>query len=96
MGLMPGVEHGRLRRTGRSASPVVLSTGLDPTGEGNRQAASSMWYHFHETGEEIWVLTQVAVRGTGETFSIILKGYHPFAAQAVRRCLTMCPVDLGL
>ena len=39
-----------------------------------------MWHHCDETGEEVWVQTQVAVGATGKTPSIFPKGYHPFAA----------------
>ena len=65
----------------RSDSPVELSLGMDLTGGEDWQAASVMWYPWNETGEDVWVHTQVTVRASGETLTVFLKGYHPFAAQ---------------
>ena len=65
----------------QSESPVELSLGVDLTGGGNWQAATVEWYPWDETGEDIWVHTQVTVRASGETLTIFLKGYHPLAAQ---------------
>ena len=65
----------------RSESPVELSLGVDLSGGEDWQAGSVTWYPWDETGEDIWVHTQVVVRAPGETLTVFLKGYHPFAAQ---------------
>ena len=65
----------------RSQSPVELSLGVDLSGGEDWQAASVEWYPWNETGEDVWVYTQVTVRASGETLTVFLKGYHPFAEQ---------------
>ena len=65
----------------RSQSPVELMLGVDLTGGENWQAASVSWTPWDETEEEVWVHTQLVVKATGETLTVFLKGYHPFAAQ---------------
>jgi hypothetical protein len=65
----------------RSASPVELSLGADLTGGEDWQASSVTWHPWNETGEDVWVHTQVTVRASGESLTVFLKGYHPFAAQ---------------
>jgi hypothetical protein len=45
------------------------------------QAASVTWHPWQETGEDVWVHTEVIVRATGETLTIFLKGRHPLAVQ---------------
>jgi hypothetical protein len=65
----------------RSASPVELSLGVDLSGGENWQASSVEWYPWDETGEDVWVVTHVTVRATGETLTVFLNGYHPFAVQ---------------
>jgi hypothetical protein len=65
----------------RSESPVVLSLGVDLGGGENWQATSVVWYPWNETGEDVWVRTQVTVRASGEAVTVFLKGYHPFAVQ---------------
>jgi hypothetical protein len=65
----------------RSASPVELALGVDLTGGGDWQASSVTWYPWNETGEDVWAYTQVTVRASGETLTVFLKGYHPFAVQ---------------
>ena len=65
----------------RSASPVELALGVDLTGGEDWQANSVMWYPWDEIEEEAWVHTQVVVRATGESLTVFLKGYHPFAEQ---------------
>jgi hypothetical protein len=65
----------------RSESPVELSLGVDLTGGGDWRAASVTWYPWDETGEDVWVHTQVIARASGETLTVFLKGYHPYAAQ---------------
>jgi hypothetical protein len=65
----------------RSQSPVELSLGVDLAGQEDWQAASVTWVPWDETGEDVWVHTQVTVRASGETLTIFLKGYHPLAAQ---------------
>ncbi|MGD9048438.1 MAG: hypothetical protein PVF77_10315 [Anaerolineae bacterium] len=65
----------------RSESPVELSLGVDLTGGENWQAASVTWHPWDEAEEEVWVHTQLTVRASGETLTVFLKGYHPFAAQ---------------
>jgi len=45
------------------------------------QAATVTWHPWDETGESVWVHTQVTIRAGGESLTILLKGYHPFAAQ---------------
>lgn len=80
----------------RSASPVELWLGVDPTGNEAWQAASVAWHPWDETGEDVWLHTQVIVRATAETLTIFLRGYHP---QAVRGGATLFDdvqvVDLG-
>jgi len=65
----------------RSQSPVELSLGVDLTGAEDWQAPSVTWHPWDETGEDTWVHTQLTVRASGETLTVFLKGYHPFAAQ---------------
>ena len=65
----------------RSESPVELSLGVDLTGNGDWQAASVTWRPWDETAEDTWVHTQVTVRAGGESLTLFLKGYHPFATQ---------------
>jgi hypothetical protein len=65
----------------RSQSPVELSLGVDLTGAEDWQAASVTWHPWDEIEEEIWVHTQVVVQSTGQSLTIFLKGYHPYAAQ---------------
>jgi hypothetical protein len=65
----------------RSASPVELSLGIDLTNGEDWQAASVTWYPWDEVDEDIWVHIQVAVQANGESLTVFLKGYHPFAAQ---------------
>jgi hypothetical protein len=65
----------------RSQSPVELSLGVDLSGGEDWQAASVVWNPWNETGEDVWVHTQVTARASGETLTVFLKGYHPFAAQ---------------
>jgi hypothetical protein len=64
-----------------SASPVELSLGVDLTGGEDWQAASVTWHPWDETGEDIWVHTQVVVKASGESLCVFLKGDHPFATQ---------------
>jgi hypothetical protein len=63
----------------RSESPVELFLGVDLTGGEDWQAASVTWHPWQETGEDVWVHTQVTVRATGEVVTIFLKGHHPVA-----------------
>jgi hypothetical protein len=65
----------------QSESPVELSLGVDLTGSENWQAATVTWHPWDETGESVWVHTQVTVRAGGPGLGVFLKGYHPFAAQ---------------
>ena len=65
----------------RSQSPVELSLGVDLTSGVDWQAASVTWHPWDETEEDVWVHTQVTARASGETLTVFLKGYHPFAAQ---------------
>jgi hypothetical protein len=65
----------------RSQSPVELSLGVDLTGGLDWQATSVAWHPWDETEEDVWVHTQVAVRASGESLTVFLVGYHPFAAQ---------------
>ena len=65
----------------RSQSPVELSLGVDLSGGEDWQSMSVEWYPWNETGEDIWVYTRVTVRASGETLTVFLKGYHPFAVQ---------------
>jgi hypothetical protein len=65
----------------RSQSPVELSLGVDLTGAEDWQAPSVTWHAWGETGEDIWVHTQFTVRASGESMTLFLKGYHPFAVQ---------------
>ena len=65
----------------RSQSPVELTLGVDLTAGEDWQAASVTWHPWNETGEDVWVHTRVTVRASGESITIFLKGYHPFAAQ---------------
>jgi hypothetical protein len=61
----------------RSASPVVLSLGVDLSGAEDWQAPSVTWHDWDELGEDTWVHTRVTVRGRGHALTIFLKGYHP-------------------
>jgi hypothetical protein len=65
----------------RSESPVVLSLGVDLIGGEDWQAATVTWTPWDETGEDVWVHTQVTVRVSGESLTAFLRGYHPFATQ---------------
>jgi D-lyxose ketol-isomerase len=65
----------------RSQSPMELSLGVDLAGQEDWQAASVTWVPWDETGEDVWVHTQLTVRASGETLTILLRGYHPFAVQ---------------
>jgi hypothetical protein len=65
----------------RSESPVELSLGVDLSGGEDWQAGSVTWYPWDETGEDVWVQTKVTVRASGESLTIFVKGYHPFATQ---------------
>ena len=65
----------------RSQSPVELSLGVDLSGDGDWQAGTVTWHPWDETEEEIWVHTRVVVQATGQSLTIFLKGYHPFATQ---------------
>jgi hypothetical protein len=65
----------------RSESPVELSLGVDLTGVEDWRAATVSWHPWDETGEDVWLQTQVTVRATGEMLTVFLKGYHPFAVQ---------------
>jgi hypothetical protein len=65
----------------RSASPVELSLGLDPTGGTDWQAETVRWSPWDEMAEEEWVHTEELVEAGGEALTVFLKGYHPFAAQ---------------
>jgi len=65
----------------RSASPVELALGVDLIGGENWQATPVQWHPWNETEEEVWVHTQVVVKAAGESLTLFLKGYHPFAAQ---------------
>jgi hypothetical protein len=64
----------------RSQSPVELSLGVDLGGEDWR-APSVNWYPWNETGEDVWVHTQVTVRASGARLTVFLRGFHPFAVQ---------------
>jgi hypothetical protein len=66
----------------RSQSPVELALGVDLSGGEDWQAASVTWYPWNETAEDLWVHTQVMVRASGESLTVLLKGYHPLAMQA--------------
>jgi hypothetical protein len=80
----------------RSDSPVELSLGVDLTAGDNWQAGSVTWYPWDETGEDVWVHTQIAVRASGQALTIFLKGYHPSAAQGGATLLdNVRVVDLG-
>ena len=74
----------------RSESPVELSLEVDLTGGGDWQAASVEWHPWDEAEEETSVHTQVAVRASGTSVKVFLKGYYPFAARGARRCSMMC------
>ena len=65
----------------RSESPVELSLGVDLTGGEDWQAASVIWYPWSEVEEAVWVHAQLTVRANGESLTIFVKGYHPFATQ---------------
>ena len=65
----------------RTQSSVELSLGVDLGGGEDWRAASVTWYPWGETGDDIWVHTQVTVRASGETVIVFLKGYHPSAVQ---------------
>ena len=58
----------------RSQSPVELSLGVDLSGGQNWQAASATWHPWNEIEDETWVRTQVFVRASAETLSVLLKG----------------------
>jgi len=80
----------------RSQSPVELFLGVDLTSGVDWQAASVTWHPWDETEEHVWVHTQVTVRASGETLTVFLKGYHPFAAQGGATLFDdMRVVDLG-
>jgi uncharacterized protein (DUF2164 family) len=74
----------------RSASPVELSLGVGLSSGEDWQAASVEWHPWDETGQDVWVHTQVNVRASGETLTIFLKGYHPFAEQGGATLLMIC------
>jgi hypothetical protein len=63
----------------RSESPVELFLGVDLAGGEDWQSASVTWYPWQETGEDVWVHTQVTVRAAGEVMTVFLKGWHPVA-----------------
>ena len=65
----------------RSQSPVELFLGVDLTGGEHWQTATVTWTPWDEPGEDVWMHTQVTVRASGETLTVFLKGYHPFATQ---------------
>jgi hypothetical protein len=65
----------------RSQSPVELSLGVDLSSGGDWQVGTVTWHPWDETEEEVWVHTQVVVQATGQSLTIFLKGYHPFAMQ---------------
>lgn len=65
----------------RSASPVQLFLGTDPSGGQNWQADSVTWHPWDETQENAWVHTQVVVKAQAEALTLFLKGYHPQAVQ---------------
>jgi hypothetical protein len=65
----------------RSASPVEMSLGIDLSAGQDWQAPSVMWHPWDETEEDTWAHTQVTVQASGETMTLFLRGYHPFAAQ---------------
>jgi hypothetical protein len=65
----------------RSRSPVELSLGVDLGGGQDWQAGTVAWHPWDETEEVVWVHTQVIVKATGESLTLFLKGYHPFATQ---------------
>jgi hypothetical protein len=58
----------------RSQSPVELSLGVDLAGQEDWQAASVTWVPWDETGEDVWVHTQLTVRASGETLTILSEG----------------------
>jgi len=64
-----------------SASPVVLSLGVDLTGGEDWRAPSVTWYDWDEAGADVWVFTEVTVRATGDKLTVFLKGYHPVAVR---------------
>ena len=63
----------------RSQSPVELSLGVDLTAGEDWRAPSVVWHPWQETGEDIWLHTQVTVRASGEALTVFLKGRHPLA-----------------
>jgi hypothetical protein len=65
----------------RSESPVELSLGVDLTGGEDWRAASVEWHPWDDAEEEKWAHTQVAVRASGTSLTVLLKGYHPLAAR---------------
>jgi len=88
-----------LRDTGKhvcSQSPVELSLGVDVSSGEDWQAASVEWHPWDETGEDVWVHIQITVRASGETLTIFLRGYHPFAVQGSATLFdAVRVVDLG-
>jgi hypothetical protein len=60
---------------------VELSLGIDLTGGSDWRAASVTWHPWDETEEDAWVHTQLTVTANGETLTLFLEGYHPFATQ---------------
>jgi hypothetical protein len=54
---------------------------VDLSGGEGWQAATVTWNPWDETGADVWVYAQVMVRASGETLTVCLKGYHPFAVQ---------------
>lgn len=80
----------------RSQSPVELSLGVDLSGGEDWQATSVVWYPWNEVGEDVWVHTQVTVGAAGDTLTVFLEGYHPFAVQGGATLLDdVRVVDLG-
>jgi hypothetical protein len=65
----------------RSASSVELWLGVDLMGGEDWQATSVTWYPWQETGDDVWVHTEVTVRASGEAMTIFLKGHRPVAVQ---------------
>ena len=65
----------------RSASPVELSLGIDLTGGQDWQSPSVTWYPWDSDEEEAWVHTQRVVHATGNSLTVLLKGFHPAAVQ---------------
>jgi hypothetical protein len=65
----------------RSASPVELLLGIDPTGGTDWQAASVAWEPWDEIEEDTWVRTELVVQATNNSLTVFLKGRHPEAVQ---------------